>query len=110
MTMSDGPWVPQACTLPTTDQPLRVAEFDQLFAAAVRGQQRLSPTALRWEFDPAAEHTARDLTKRESSCCSFFTFTLAATAGRFQLDVQVPPAHVDVLDALAARAAARIAR
>ena len=25
-------WVPQACTLPTVQQPLRVAEFDGLFA------------------------------------------------------------------------------
>ncbi|GAA5179871.1 hypothetical protein GCM10023322_10870 [Rugosimonospora acidiphila] len=96
--------MPQACTLPTAAQPLRVAEFDELFATAVRGQRRLSPTVLRWELDPAAESAARDLTERESSCCSFFAFTLATATGQLLLDVRVPPAYVDVLDGLAARA------
>ncbi|MET7947480.1 hypothetical protein [Micromonospora sp. NPDC005324] len=43
---------------------------------------------------------------RESSCCSFFSFTIAADTGTLRLDVEVPAAHVDVLDALALRAAA----
>jgi predicted metalloendopeptidase len=30
-------WVPEACTLPSVEQPLRVAEFDEVFANAVRG-------------------------------------------------------------------------
>ncbi|GAA2469507.1 hypothetical protein [Winogradskya humida] len=101
-------WVPAACTLPTLDQPLRLAEFDDLFADALRGQQRLSATVLRWELDPAAEATARDLTVRESSCCSFFSFTFGGPRnGVLQLVVEVPAAHVAVLDALADRAAAR---
>ncbi|MEV6153769.1 hypothetical protein AB0L53_25835 [Nonomuraea sp. NPDC052129] len=29
-------WVPSECTLPTAEQPLRVAEFDALFAEVVR--------------------------------------------------------------------------
>src|SRR5947209_12417027 len=34
-------WVPVgACTLPTRKQPLRVAEFDALFAAALRSVER----------------------------------------------------------------------
>jgi hypothetical protein len=33
-------WVPEACTLPTVEQPLRVAEFDDLFATALRGIAR----------------------------------------------------------------------
>ncbi|WP_239166959.1 hypothetical protein [Actinoplanes italicus] len=40
-------------------RPLRVAEFDDLFATSMRDQQRLSPTRLRWRLDPAAEATAR---------------------------------------------------
>ncbi|WP_245718914.1 hypothetical protein [Micromonospora rhizosphaerae] len=40
----DDDWVPEACTLPTAERPLRVAEFDELFATALRGQTRLSPT------------------------------------------------------------------
>ncbi|MEU7613924.1 hypothetical protein [Micromonospora sp. NPDC049204] len=106
MSSDNQAWVPEACTLPSVQRPLRLAEFDDLFATALREQQRLSPTDLRWRLDSAAETTARDLTDRESSCCSFFTFTLAADAGTLRLDVQVPAAYVDVLDALAQRAAA----
>ncbi len=97
-----------ACTLPTAERPLRVAEFDDLFATGVRGQLRLSATRLRWLLDPAAEPTARDLNARETQCCSFFTFTFAPVDGALQLDVEVPAARVDVLDALAERAAARV--
>jgi hypothetical protein len=104
MTSGDLAWVPEACTLPTVERPVRLAEFDNLFATALRGQQRLSPTALRWRLDPAAEVTARDLTARESSCCSFFTFSFAPAGDFLDLDVRVPPAHVEVLDALADRA------
>jgi hypothetical protein len=113
MTGEDQVWVPEACTLPTVDQPLRLAEFDDLFATALRDQRRLSPTVLRWRLDPAAEPVARDLTARESSCCSFFTFTFAAASeGEHEavnLDVQVPAAQIAVLDALAGRAVAGMA-
>ncbi len=106
MTKDEEVWVPEACTLPTAERPLRRAEFDDLFASAVRGQQRVSPTHLRWGLHPAAEPTARDLTARETECCSFFTFTFARADGALQLDVEVPVAYVHVLDALADRAAA----
>jgi hypothetical protein len=109
MTPDNEVWAPEACTLPTAERPVRLAEFDDLFATALRGQQRQSPTALRWRLDPAAEPTARELTGRETVCCSFFTFTFAAAADHVQLDVVVPAVHVDVLDALAERAAAGMA-
>jgi hypothetical protein len=106
MTTNYEVWMSEACTLPTAERSLRLAEFDGLFAAALRGQQRLSPTRLRWRLDPAAEQTARDLIGRESACCSFFSFALGTEDGAVQLDVAVPEARVDVLDALADRAAA----
>jgi hypothetical protein len=96
------------CTLPAAERPVRQTEFDDLFATAVRGQERLSPTRLRWRLDPAAEPTARDLTARETACCSFFTFTFAPADGAVLVDVEVPAAHVEVLDALADRAASGI--
>jgi len=50
----------------------------------------------------------RDLAGRESQCCSFFTFTITADRpGHVVLDIEVPAAHVDVLDALTRRAAAQ---
>jgi hypothetical protein len=100
-------WVPEACTLPSAERPLRLAEFDDLFAVALRAQQRLSPTRLRWRLDPAAEQAARDLASREAGCCSLFSFTFAPADGSVHLDVEVPEAHAGVLDALARRAAAR---
>jgi hypothetical protein len=109
MTRNDEVWVPDACTLPTVERPLRLAEFDELFATALLGQQRLSPTQLRWRLDRTAERAVRDLAGREGGCCSFFTFTFARGDGVVRVDVQVPDAYVDVLDALAARAAEKIA-
>ena len=102
-------WAPNACTLPVPERPLRVAEFDLLFGHGLLDQHRLSPTVLRWTLDAAAEPVARDLTRRESACCSFFTFDFRRDGDAVQLDVQVPPAQVTVLDALAARASIGLA-
>ncbi|BFU47812.1 hypothetical protein [Krasilnikovia sp. MM14-A1004] len=107
-TTEDPAWVPEACTLPTADRPLRLAEFDDLFASALLVQQRVSATVLRWDLDPVIEAAARDLTGRESECCSFFTFTFRRNGEVLRLEVEVPAAHVEVLDALARRAAAGI--
>lgn len=106
MTDVNDVWVPEACTLPTVDQPLRLKEFDDLFATSLRGLTRVSPTMLRWSLDPAAEQVARDLTARETECCSFFRFTFSLPGDVLTVDVEVPPAQVAVLDALASRAAA----
>lgn len=104
----DGTGVARACTLPTAQQPLRLAEFDDLFTTAVRSVQRVDRLRVRLELTPEAPLAARaaDLLVRETGCCSFFTFTLTATGGQVSLDIAVPDAHVDVLDALADHAAA----
>lgn len=107
MSLNDAVRVPDACTLPTVEQPLRLAEFDSLFATALRSQQRISPTRLQWQLDPTAQPEAQDLTARESSCCSFFTFTFTSVPAGLQVDVEVPTEQVAVLDTLAERAAGR---
>ena len=66
-------WAPDACTLPTAERPLRVAEFDDLFTA-VRRSERPLPTRLDLVLPRNIEATCRDLARRESECCSFFTF------------------------------------
>lgn len=103
--MSEPFGVPDACTLPTVEQPLRLTEIDQMLTASVRSVQRLSPTRLRLVLDPDAAVAARmaDLLVREAQCCSFFTFTMTMTSGSLTLEIAVPPAHADVLDALAGR-------
>jgi hypothetical protein len=99
--------VPDACTLPTVEQPLRLAEFGALFAAGVRHIDTLSPTHARLHLTGPVglEATVRDLTARETECCSFFTFTttrLPADDGEaVTLDVEVPAPYADVLASLA---------
>jgi len=99
-------WAPVECTLPTEERPLRVAEFDELFASALRGLERVGPNHLRLTLDAGAqvEETARDLAARETGCCSFFTFTLTPGRERLAVDIEVPAVHTKVLDGLAARA------
>lgn len=98
--------VPDACRLPTVEQPVRLNEIDQLLSTAVLEVERVDPVRLRLRLEPDAAVAARtaDLVVRESACCSFFTFALIATAGHLALEVSVPPAHADVLDAMANRA------
>lgn len=104
----EAAWAPRDCTLPAPEQPLREAEFDDLFATSLRGLGRYSPTGLWMDLDPTPEAAARaaDLVMRETGCCSFFIFALVAAHGALTLDIRVPDARVDVLDALASRAAA----
>jgi hypothetical protein len=99
--------VPYACALPTAEQPLRVAEFDELFAGSVREVTREGPTGVRLDLDPVPRVAARaaDLMARETGCCSFFGFTLVADGGRLTLTITVSPGHTGVLSALAERAA-----
>ena len=84
----------------------RPAEFDALFASAVRTTERIGRHRLRLGLGgpPDLEATVRDLTARESECCSFFTFTVHAEPGWVVLDIEVPAAHIEVLDALTERA------
>lgn len=95
-----------ACTLPTAERPLRLAEFDALFRDAVREVADLSPTRarLRLAGPPGLAATVRDLTARETECCSFFTFTVEPAGGGVTLGIEVPPAYADVLAALTGRA------
>jgi hypothetical protein len=98
-------WAPDACTLPTTERPLRVAEFDDLFRFVVRAERR-APTLLDLVLRRIVEGPAKDLARRECECCSFFTFQFEADGDDVVMHIGVPLQQVDVLDALQARAAA----
>lgn len=110
MTTSPAPgdWVPDACTLPTVEQPIRTAEFDRFFTDAVRDIRRPGPQRLELVLAGDAGPVARDLAGRESSCCSFFTFDFLTTTDGTVMSVGVPVAYIEVLDAFAARAQAGI--
>ena len=99
--------VPEACTLPTAELPLRQAEFDELFGTAV-DIARLTDRHARLSLaGPAGlAEQVRDLAAREQECCSFFTFTIGTQPPDLVIfEVEVPAGHVAVLDALLDRAA-----
>lgn len=104
--------VPDACTLPTAEQPERLAEFDDLFATAVRRVDTIGTTRARLHLTGPAglAERVRDLAARETACCSFFTFTTTgkpATDGEaVLLDIEVPDGYADVLAAMTQRAGA----
>jgi hypothetical protein len=92
-----------ACTLPTGERPLRLAEFEELFARHL--------TDLSWAGDrlrlslaggAGLRETVADLAARESECCSFFDFALSgSSSGAVVLDVGVPAGRREILEALA---------
>ncbi|MEV0650737.1 hypothetical protein AB0I28_36335 [Phytomonospora sp. NPDC050363] len=111
MSINIGPeldWAPEACTLPTAEQPLRLAEFDGLFAAHLDSAELPAPTRAVLVLAGAGglEAKVRDLAGRESSCCSFFAFTVTPTKAGVELGIEVPAAHEGVLAALVTRAEA----
>lgn len=107
-------WVPvEACTLPTAEQPLRVAEFDEVIAGSLRHIERYGPqrASLMLSGDPALTQRVQRLIDKETACCSFFSFTMTeqGSAGPAQeqvvtLTIEVPAARADVLEALMVRA------
>jgi hypothetical protein len=103
-----GSWAPETCTLPAAERPRRAAEFNRLFAGAVRGIERVGPTRLRLDLRPGPQVAGRaaELAAAETGCCSFFTFVITVAAGRLILDITVPAPHAGLLDTLAGHAAA----
>lgn len=102
-----APWTPvQSCTLPASEQPLRVAEFDDLFAH-LHSVESPSETRARLLLSGGEEliGRARSLAERETACCTFFAFDITCLdSGLVSLGIEVPPAYAAVLAALVARA------
>lgn len=95
------PAVPDGCTLPTAEQPLRVGEFDVLFRHHLVDVHRVTDTHLRMVLRGAGvEAQARDLCDRESRCCSFFTFSVSSADNLVTVDISVPSIRRQVLNAL----------
>lgn len=91
--------IPDACTLPTAERPLRVAEFDALFATAARAVEWIGPARARVVLD-SPDSAVRDLTAREAACCSFFDFTVTGNDHRAVLEIHAPERYADVLASL----------
>jgi hypothetical protein len=97
---------------------MRIAEFDDLFAASLRDIQDpgWSDAKVRLVLggDAVLPERVQRLVDAETSCCSFFTFTLTplelgdsnVTETMVALDIDVPAARADALAAFVSRARA----
>lgn len=98
--------------LPTVEQPLRVGEFERLFAEALTSvAARPDGRSLRVVLtdDPGVYEMAADLAARESECCSFFLFNVTRGSGAVTMDVRVDEPHIDVLRGIERMARAALA-
>lgn len=82
--------IPIACDMtdaPDTPQE-RLAEYQQLFADALIGRERLPDGAIRFRFvaNPGTEDRVRALAAKEKACCGFFAFTISAARGEVWWD------------------------
>lgn len=94
-----------ACTMPTTDRPLRLAEFDALFAEAVRSVAYEGNLVRLHLSGPAGlRDRVRDLAERETACCSFFSFVIDGEPDDLMLEISAPPEQRNILKGLARRA------
>jgi hypothetical protein len=101
-------WFPRRARWPAVEQPLRVAEFGDLFATATLPAERIGPTELRIHLPAGNEvaSKAQGLAAREAGCCSFFGFDVQASASGIVLSIRVPGSQAAVLDAMHERAEA----
>lgn len=108
--LTDDNWVPEACTLPTVERPLRRREFDDLFSGDVVGVVSASATRTRLDLRPDRDVAARAaaLAVEEAGCCSFFAFHLSIGDGTVTLEIDSAAEHQEVLAALTARARSRL--
>ncbi|KUL21049.1 hypothetical protein [Streptomyces regalis] len=106
--MNEVAWVPQSCTLPTEERRLQLAQWDALFAERLIALAWPGPLRLCLHLADGSgvQDRVRELVRRESGCCSFFTFEVTPGRGRVQLDISVDAAHETVLEAIAARTGA----
>jgi len=94
-----------ACTLPTAERPLRLAEFDALFSSSARGVTRDEhEVAIHLIGTTDLRERVADLAARETACCPFFAFTNEGADDDLVLRISVPDERRDILDALATRA------
>lgn len=95
-------WAPGACTLPSTERPLREREFHDLLATAVLSSIRVDAmnASFRLRPEPAVAAQVAELAVRETGCCLFFTFALTIADEQLSLAVSVPGEYVGVLDGL----------
>ncbi len=96
---------PAACTLDPAAQPERVAEWDALFATAVRSVRPVEGgVCVDLAPAPGRSSVVADLADREAQCCDFLVFGLTVTSSTLLLAVTTDTEHAEVVAALGRRA------
>ncbi len=101
--------LPIVCSLDHADLADRVSEFEHLFSSALVSHER-DGTLLRLNLSTADadEALVRDLFRRESECCQFFTFRIERFERVLQVTMSVPEGAETALDDFERLAAAAL--
>lgn len=91
-----------SCSLDEHDAKQRNAEFADVVARGLRHRERPSDYRVRLVFEnrQGLGDDIRQLARRESQCCGFFSFDLDTTGENIVLQVTAPPDKFAYLDAL----------
>ena len=91
-----------ACSLAEQDAAARNAEFVDVVERGLRHRERPSDCTVRLVFDnwDALDQNIRELARRESQCCGFFSFDIEVTGDDIVLQVNAPPENVAYLHKL----------
>ncbi len=94
--------IPLECRLDASSAIERVEEWRRLLSDQVTALERPAPHCLRLRLRDTTDALieATELAERETSCCSFFGFSIELVRGRW-LVITVPPEASGVLGDLA---------
>jgi hypothetical protein len=94
---------PIACTLEAGAARAQLAEWRGLLAGAVARRNRVATGRLELVLSSGFDQVDAlvRLAQRETTCCTFFSFSLAVTAVGLTLVIEVPHGAESVLDAFA---------
>ena len=96
--------LPIACSLTGAEAADRGDEIGELARRALLNRERCDGH-ISLTFRPEAADAVRELARRESECCPFFTIEVVERGGEVRLDIAAPADAEPILDAFYAAAA-----
>jgi hypothetical protein len=96
---------PIACTLEAEAARAQLDAWRELLAGAVERRNRVAPGRLELVLAPGFDQVDAlvRLGQRETTCCAFFTFSVAIGAEALTLVIEAPDDAASVLDEFANR-------
>jgi len=91
-----------SCSLTEEDAAQRNAEFADVVQRGLRHRERPSDTTVRLVFEnrDGLDDDLRELARRESQCCGFFSFDIDVRDDDIVLEVAAPEDKINYLDEL----------